>query len=72
MKIFQLGFTIIAVYVGNLNIIRTPREIEQAAQYLAKEFEIKDLRKTNFALVYKWNNWKIKYLFFNQTILKEY
>lgn len=43
-------FIIIAAYVDDLNIIGTPTEIPKALDYLKKEFEMKDLGKTNFCL----------------------
>ena len=44
------GFCIISVYVDNLNIIGTTRDIEKASAYLKIEFEMKDLGKTKFCL----------------------
>jgi len=44
------GFAIIAVYVDDLNIIGTTKEIKEAREYLKKEFEMKDLGKTRFCL----------------------
>ena len=44
------GFCIISVYVDDLNIIGTPRDIEEASSYLMSEFEMKDLGKTKFCL----------------------
>jgi hypothetical protein len=44
------GFCIISVYVDDLNIIETTRDIEEAMTYLKKEFEMKDLGKTKFCL----------------------
>ena len=44
------GFCIISVYVDDLNIIRTTRDIEEASAYLKAEFEMKDLGKTKFCL----------------------
>ena len=44
------GFCIISVYVDDLNIIRTTRDIEEASAYLKAEFEMKDLDKTKFYL----------------------
>ena len=40
------GFCIISVYVGDLNIIGTARDIEEAMAYLKAEFEMKDLGQT--------------------------
>jgi hypothetical protein len=44
------GFCIISVYVDDLNIIGTTRDIEEAMAYLKSEFEMKDLGKTKFCL----------------------
>ena len=46
----QDGFYIISVYVDDLDIIGTPRDIEKASSYLMSEFEMKDLGKTKFCL----------------------
>jgi len=43
-------FTIIAVYVDDLNIIGSPEEIEKTAKLLKKEFEMKDLGITKLCL----------------------
>jgi hypothetical protein len=44
------GFSIIAVYVDDMNIIGTLDEIRDTASYLKSEFEMKDLGKTRFCL----------------------
>ena len=44
------GFVINAVYVDDLNIIRTPKEIDDARTHMKEEFEMKDLGKTKFCL----------------------
>ena len=44
------GFVIIVVYVDDLNIIGTPKEIQEAANYLKGEFEMKDLGETKYCL----------------------
>ena len=38
------------MYVDDLNLIGSPKEIEITAQYLMREFEMKDLGKTKFCL----------------------
>ncbi|GJU48086.1 retrovirus-related pol polyprotein from transposon TNT 1-94 [Tanacetum coccineum] len=40
------GFVIIAVYVDDLNIIGTSKEINEVVVHLKKEFEMKDLAKS--------------------------
>ena len=41
----ETGFAIIAVYVDDLNLVGTPEELTKTAEYLKKEFEMKDLGK---------------------------
>ncbi|KAJ0523084.1 putative RNA-directed DNA polymerase [Helianthus annuus] len=43
-------FTIIAVYVDDINIIGAPEEIEKTANILKKEFKMKDLGTTKLCL----------------------
>ncbi|GKB03582.1 retrovirus-related pol polyprotein from transposon TNT 1-94 [Tanacetum coccineum] len=44
------GFVIIDVYVDDLNIIGTNKEIQEVIVLLKKEFEMKDLGKTKYCL----------------------
>nr|GEW78622.1 putative RNA-directed DNA polymerase [Tanacetum cinerariifolium] len=44
------GFVIIAVYVDDLNIIGTNKEINEVFMHLKEEFEMKDLGKTKYCL----------------------
>ena len=46
----KFGLTIIAVYVNDLNLIVIPEKLTKAANYLKKEFGIKDLGKTRYCL----------------------
>ena len=46
----QSGFSIITIYVDDINIIWTPKELSKTIEYLKKEFERKDLEKTEFFL----------------------
>jgi hypothetical protein len=50
IKKSESDFVIIDVYVNDLNIIETHREIPKTINYLKKEFEIKDMVKTKFYL----------------------
>jgi len=43
-------FSIIDVYVDDINIIGTPEELLKAIDFLKEEFEMKDLGKTKFCL----------------------
>ena len=47
---FLKGFATLAAYVDDINLIGTPEEVEDNADYLKKEFEMKDLGKTRFYL----------------------
>ena len=46
----NLGFSIIVVYVDDLNIIKILEKIPKVVDYLKKEFEMKILGKTKFGL----------------------
>ena len=50
IKKSETGFTIIAMYVDDLNLVGTPEELTRTTNYLKKEFEMKDIGKTNFCL----------------------
>ena len=43
-----VSLTIIAVYVDDLNLIGTPEGLLETANYLKKEFEMKDLGRTRY------------------------
>jgi hypothetical protein len=43
-------FCIISIYVDDLNIISNAKDINEACNYLKKEFKMKDLGKTKFYL----------------------
>lgn len=53
IKISNFGFAIAAVYVGDINLVWTPEELNKTTQYLKNKFNMKDLRKQNIVLVYK-------------------
>ena len=44
------GFCIISIYVDDINIIGTRKEIEEVSSCLKTEFEMKDLGKTKYCL----------------------
>ena len=50
IKKTEVSLTIIAVYVDDLNLIGTPEGLLETANYLKKEFEMKDLGKTRYYL----------------------
>ena len=50
IKKSKTGFAIISIYVDDLNLVGTPEELTKTAEYLKKEFEMKDLEKTKFCI----------------------
>ena len=50
IKKSKIGFTIIVVYVDNLNLVGTPKKLIKTPKYLKKKFEINDLGKTKFCI----------------------
>ena len=50
IKKTENGLAIIAIYEDDLNLIGTPEELIKTANYLKKEFEMKDLGKTRYCL----------------------
>lgn len=50
IKKSHFGFAIVAVYVGNINLIGTLAELEEIAIHLKSKFEMKDIGKTRYCL----------------------
>ena len=50
IKKLEIGFPIIIVYVDNLNLIETPKELKRTTHYLKTNFEMKNLVKIKFSL----------------------
>jgi len=50
IKKLYSSFTIVAVYVNDMNLIGTLEELEKTASHLKSKFEMKDLEKTRFCL----------------------
>ena len=50
IKKSESRFAIIVVYVDDMNLIRTPGELLKTAEYLKREFEMKDMGKTKYCL----------------------
>ncbi|KAM1037644.1 hypothetical protein ACFX2C_032437 [Malus domestica] len=50
IKKSHFEFAIVAVYVDDMNLIRTSAELEEIATHLKSEFEMKDLGKTQYRL----------------------
>ncbi|KAI3821171.1 hypothetical protein L1987_08729 [Smallanthus sonchifolius] len=71
IKRSESDFVIIAVYVDDLNIIGTPRELHKAIEYLKKEFEMKDLGKTKFCLGLQIEHLKDGILVYQETYIEK-
>ena len=50
LKKLELGFSILVVYVDDINLFGTPEELTKAATFLKDGFEMKDLGKTKYCL----------------------
>ena len=50
IKKFLTGFAPVAVYVNDIDLIGAPEELEKTADYVNKEFEMKDFEKIKFCL----------------------
>jgi len=50
IKKTTFGFSIIAIYVDDLNLVGALEKLRKTAIYLKDEFEMKDLEKTKFCL----------------------
>ena len=44
------GFAIVAIYVDDINLVGTPKKLNETAEYLKSEFEMKDIGKTKYCL----------------------
>ena len=51
IKKSETGFSIIVVYVDDINLIGTPEELAKTAEYLKKNLKLKIWVKPNFVLV---------------------
>jgi hypothetical protein len=60
------------MYVDDLNIISTQRDIDEARDHLKIEFEVKDLGKTKFCLGLQLEHLPTGILCINLPILKKY
>ena len=70
-KKFESRFAIISSYVDDMNLIGPPEELSNIIEYL-KEFEIKDLVKSNYILVYSLSKRQMELLSISLRILKKY
>ena len=50
MKILENEFSIIIVYVDDINIVENANEVTKVTNCLKNEFEMKNIRRTKFCL----------------------
>ena len=46
IKKFETKFSIMAIYVDDMNLLETPEELSKTVEYLKKKIEVKNLGKT--------------------------
>ena len=71
IKKTTIGFSIIEIYVDDLNLIGTLEELVKTTNYLKKEFEMKDLGKQNIVSACRSSIVQIVCLSTNQHIHKK-
>ena len=72
IKKSETGFSIIVVYVYDLNLVGTPKELTKTAEYLKNEFEMKDLGKTKFCIGLQIEHFLNGVLVHQSTYIKNY
>ena len=72
IKKSETRFSIIDVYVDDLNLIETPEELIKTSRYLKKEFEMKDLGKTKFCLGLQIEHFPNGVLVYQSTYIKKF
>ena len=61
------GFAIVTVYVDDINLIRTLKELEKTVGHLKSEFEMKDLGKLDTVSAWRSSIFQMVVWFINQT-----
>jgi hypothetical protein len=56
-KKYEFSFVIFIIYVDDINLIRTPEELQEVRDSLKREFKIKDFGRIKFCL-----NLQIEYI----------
>ena len=65
------GFTIITVYVSDMNLIRTLEKLLKDVEYLKREFKMKDLGRQNIIVACRSSIKQTKCLSINLLMLKK-
>ena len=72
IKKSKTRFTIIVVYVDDLNLVGTIRELTRTTNYLKNEFEMKDIRIFFFVSTYRLSISLLGFWFTNGHVLRKY
>ena len=72
IKKTKTEFAIIALYVDDLNLVKTIEELTRTTKYLKKEFEMKDLEKTIFFLGLRSSISLIEFWFKNWHVIRKF
>ena len=71
IKNSNFGFTILAIYVDDINLIGTLKELTKAAKYLQKQFEMKSLGQTKYCLRLQIKHCPIGILVYQKTYIEK-
>ena len=71
IKKSEIEFVIIAMYVDDLNLVGTPKELTRTTNYLKNEFEMKDLGKAKFYLALQIEHFPNGVLIHQSTYIKK-
>ena len=71
IKKSEIEFVIIAMYVDDLNLVGTPKELTRTTNYLKNEFEMKDLGKAKFYLALQIEHFPNRVLIYQSAYIKE-
>ena len=71
IKKLENEFAIIAMYVDDLNLIGTTKELTRTTKYLKNKFEMKDLGKTKFYLILQIEHFPTRFLVYQLAYTKK-
>ena len=72
IKKFEIRFAMIAIYVDDINLIGTLKELSKTVKYLKNKFDVKDLGKTKLFFGLEFEHKGIKILVHQSTYTEKY
>ena len=72
IKKSKIGFAITVVYVDDLNLVVTSKELTKTTKYLKRKFDMKDLDKTKYYLILQIEHFLTRILVHQSTYIKKY